>query len=372
MPLNSLLGAVIETSISFARAEAGCAGLRKAEGMVCERYFRRSKAVPLKYCWAPGRGLPGLLIENSAAYLTNDIRRDKRAAREFYAGLRVRSALSVPIQNAAGAAIGFIEVHNKKASSHFTDSDVSKLVALAQIASPGIQAFQTVERDRDQLRKFSARLMRLEEEERRRISRELHDATGQMFDALAMNLAIVRKSEERLTEKARLALAESVDLVERCSREVRTLSHLLHPPLLDELGLAAALRAYAAGFTRRSGIEVGVELPDRLGRFSREVEIALFRAIQEGLTNVRRHSGSRRAAIRLLQKDRELILEIHDEGKGMPREVQEKGEAAARMGVGLPGIEERMRDLGGLMEVSSTGGAGTTIRLIVPLSPSSL
>jgi PAS domain S-box-containing protein len=216
------------------------------------------------------------------------------------------------------------------------------------------------------LRELSGHLLRLRDTERRRIARELHDSTAQSLAALAMNLARVKEAGGALDPSATRALGESLELAASCSREIRTLSYLLHPPLLDELGLAAALRWYADGFAERSGIEVALEVAPELGRLHQEVELALFRVVQESLTNIHRHSGSSRASIHVLAAASEVVLRVVDEGRGLPLEVATEPEAAlAGVGVGIAGMRERIRQLGGRMEIRS-GGEGTTVEAALP------
>ena len=162
-------------------------------------------------------------------------------------------------------------------------------------------------------------------------------------------------------------LMSSLGIAEQCAREVRTLTYLLHPPLLEELGLGSALRGYVEGFTERSGIAVELEVPPVELRFPAEVELALFRVAQESLANVHRHSSSARARIRLRAENGELRLEICDEGRGIAPPLLEKFEGGgAGLGVGLAGMRERLRQLGGRLEVRPEN-PGTTVRATLPL-----
>ena len=216
------------------------------------------------------------------------------------------------------------------------------------------------------LRDLSARLLQSQDEERRRLARELHDSVGQLLAALSMNLANVRDDIERLNKTA-ATLTDSEALVQEMNREVRTISHLLHPPLLDEAGLESAVRWYVDGFAQRSNIKVNLDLPKELGRLPREMETALFRIVQECLTNIHRHSRSSTAAIRLRQSDGEVFVEIADQGRGIPLDKQEIMATNGMPGVGMRGMRERVRQLGGILEVSSNGsGTIITARLPVP------
>ena len=221
----------------------------------------------------------------------------------------------------------------------------------------------------ESLRDLSARLLQSQDEERRRLARELHDSVGQLLAGLSMNLANVRNDFERLNKTA-TALTDSEELGQEMSNEVRTISHLLHPPLLDETGLESALRWYVDGFAQRSNIKVDLDLPPNLGRLPREMEITAFRVVQECLTNIHRHSQSPTAIIRLHHLDGEVFLQISDSGKGMPQEQREKIALNGTPGVGIRGMRERVRQLGGTLQVESNGtGTSLTVRLPIPEKP---
>jgi two-component system NarL family sensor kinase len=217
------------------------------------------------------------------------------------------------------------------------------------------------------LQNLSGRLLRLQDDERRRIARELHDTTGQSLAALCMYLSVVSESQTHLSKVARKALWESLSLAEQCAREIRTVSYLLHPPLLDELGLVSALRWYVKGFSRRSGVSVTLRIPPKIQRFSRQVDTTLFRIVQESLTNIHRHSRSSSAAIHIDLVGDGVRMEIRDTGRGIPKRVlQSENTSTSRLGVGIPGMRERTMQLGGRMEISSSS-SGTTIRVILPI-----
>jgi signal transduction histidine kinase len=215
------------------------------------------------------------------------------------------------------------------------------------------------------LRDLSARLLELQDHERRRIARELHDSVGQMLAALSMNLSTVRADLERL-DKTAAALIDSESLVKEMSTEVRTISHLLHPPLLDEAGLASALPWFVNGFAQRSGIKVDLDLPNDFARLPSEMETAIFRVVQECLTNIHRHSGSPVAKIQVRQHEEQVFVKIEDQGKGIPPEKTETLGAAGTPGVGLRGMRERLRQLGGTLEIESSN-AGTVVAVRLPL-----
>jgi signal transduction histidine kinase len=220
------------------------------------------------------------------------------------------------------------------------------------------------------LRELTARLMQSQDDERRRIARELHDSVGQTLAALSMNLTKVETDIERLHQTAR-TIADSSTLVQEMNKEVRTISYLLHPPLLDEAGLKSALRWYVDGFTQRSGIKVDLEIAEDFGRLQSELETAVFRTVQECLTNVHRHSGSKTARVRLLRSARELRLQVEDDGGGMGAEKLDKVVSDGTPGVGIRGMRERLRQLGGTLEVNSSR-TGTIVEVRVPPSVSSV
>jgi len=216
------------------------------------------------------------------------------------------------------------------------------------------------------LRGLSTRLLQLQDEERRRIARELHDAIGQNLTALVMNLTLAHKSANKRNPKARQAISGSLEMAERCLDEMRTLSYLLHPPLLDEDGLGSALAWYVKGFTERSGIKTDLKVSSNFGRLSQEVETTLFRVVQESLSNVHRHSKSPTASIRLSRRATGVKLEITDKGQGLPTQALHSGiQNSGQLGVGIMGMSERAKQLGGRLEIDSSR-RGTTVRVVIP------
>ncbi len=229
-------------------------------------------------------------------------------------------------------------------------------------------ARQKLKQAEESLRQFSGRLLQLQDEERRRIGRELHDGSAQDLVVLAAKLAQLKRRKTISDGRARKLVCECGALAEQCVREIRTFSYLLHPPLLDEFGLEDAIRHYVQGFSQRSGISVGLEVPQRLARLKVEVELALFRVVQECLTNVHRHSRSPSAKIRIELGPSQITLEVSDEGRGITAaDPKCNRTSAAVFGVGIPSMRERMKQLGGRLEVDSSR-RGTRIRALVPLN----
>jgi len=224
-------------------------------------------------------------------------------------------------------------------------------------------------RAEEDLRRVSAEMLHLQDEERRRIGRDLHDSTGQSLAALEIELAQLERDAARWSVDAREQLERCMRLARQCSTEIRTASYLLHPPLLDELGLSSALRWLADGLRARSGLELRLQLPEGVQTVTADEELALFRVAQEALTNVQRHSSSPWVAIRLRTEPTSIVLEIEDAGRGIPAGQTDEPESSGRFaGVGVAGMRERIRQLGGTLTVESTPGGGTLVRACIALS----
>jgi PAS domain S-box-containing protein len=236
---------------------------------------------------------------------------------------------------------------------------------LIELLSAGRDITQ-LKRAEEELRQLSVSLLRSQDEERRRIARDLHDSMGQDLVALATILGQLRASIPSAKRKSRQLLSECKVLADKCIRDVRTLSYVLHPPVLDEAGLGEAIRDYVDGFTKRSGIHVELEVPPHVGRLARDIELVLFRVVQESLTNIQRHSGSQQAKIRV-NRNSHLTLEISDLGRGLSATKQRgKEEARFEVGVGIPSMQERVKLIGGRLEIDSNNH-GTTVHVTIPL-----
>jgi PAS domain S-box-containing protein len=228
-----------------------------------------------------------------------------------------------------------------------------------------VQDVSNLKRAENTVRSLSGRLLQLRDHERRRLARDLHDSLGQILSAVKMNLSYLGRDTSRLDERGRNAVVESKDLIDGCIKEVRTLSHLLHPPMLDEMGLLPAIRWFVNGFSERSGVSVTLDLPATLRRLPVEAETAAFRSIQESLTNVHRHSGSATARVSLAVDDSRLSLEVADNGCGIPSQKLSARQEGPVVGVGILGMRERIRQLGGQLDIASSE-KGTTVHVIIP------
>jgi PAS domain S-box-containing protein len=242
-------------------------------------------------------------------------------------------------------------------------SKVTRDVTERMLAQKSLQeSRRKLQSSEQSLRELSLHLLRTQDEERRRIGREIHDSLGQSLSVLKMKLDAMSSSSPTTQERL-----ECANLVEECVKEVRTISYLLYPPMLEEMGLQSAIPWYLEGFSKRSGIQTTFHAPDDFGRLSRDAELVLFRVLQESLTNVQRHSGSNTADIRISQTDNVVTLQVTDRGKGLPQSVLEQSgrDWMGSLGVGLRGMSERLRQLGGALEMSSSEN-GTQVRATVP------
>jgi PAS domain S-box-containing protein len=223
----------------------------------------------------------------------------------------------------------------------------------------------------EQLRELSNRLLKTQDDERRRIARELHDSAGQLITVLGMNLAGIA---QRVGQNPSLSetVEDTQNLVQQLSREIRTTSYLLHPPLLDENGLSQAIHWYMQGLKERSDLDIELSVPENFGRLPADLELTIFRIVQEGLTNIHRHSGSKTATIRLSRSADSVLLRIEDHGKGISPEKL-AALRAQRTGVGITGMRERVRHLKGAMDIQSNGtGATISVTFPVPMIPTSI
>jgi len=238
-----------------------------------------------------------------------------------------------------------------------------------------LQGFSKVSRNiterkraEDSVRELSGRLLQIQDEERRHFARELHDSAGQMLAALSMNLAPLETEASKIGPNAANLVRESVNLVGELSNQVRTISHLLHPPLLDEVGLSSALRLYVEGFAERSKIAVDLEIPSNFGRLLRDWETTIFRIVQESLTNIHRHSGSQVARIHVYRSETEVRVEVQDAGTGISPQKRSEMESTGKTGVGIRGMRERLRQLGGTLEIGTVpDGTGAIVIARLPI-----
>ena len=278
-----------------------------------------------------------------------------------------RSALQ---QQTRGRTAIWLEINRditerKKAEQELQKAEeqrrVARELAYSDLEKQVRERTAELEQSNQQLRQLSARLIRSQDDERRRIARELHDSAGQYLGAVSIALEMAKREQDEATRK----MEEAAEMAKGCAGEIRTISHLLHPPLLEELGLASAAHWYVEGFAVRSGIQVDVEIPKHLDRLGTDVELVLFRILQEALTNIHRHSGSKTASIRIGADGKQAWLDVRDQGKGCSNGAS--GEF--RPGIGITGMRERVKDLSGTLEITSDE-TGTRVRAVLPLAAS--
>lgn len=288
------------------------------------------------------------------------------------------SATISPVKDAAGHVIGASKVarditEQKRAADALRQSE-ERFRILSESLDSEVKA-RTLELEQrnadvimksEQLRELSWQLLRTQDEERRHIARELHDSAGQTLAVLGMNLSTIVQSAREIAPEVAESAEETQELVRQLTREIRTTSYLLHPPLLDENGLPAALSWYLRGLTERSELDIAFNISEEFGRLPRDMELVVFRLVQECLTNVHRHSASNSAVVQISRESDRVLVEVRDQGKGMSpeklAEIQLKGS-----GVGIRGMRERLRQFHGEMNIDSTS-TGTTVLVAIPLS----
>ena len=231
------------------------------------------------------------------------------------------------------------------------------------------QPAQKRNRDLARIRELTGSLLQLRDDERRKIARDLHDSMGQLLTAVSIDLSFAERESASLSPQAAKAVHEAADLVQQIIREVRTISHLLHPPLLDEAGLGSAIRCYLDGYAERSNIAVTFQFPEDFARLPIEVEMAIFRIVQEALTNIHRHSGSPSARICIGHDSQFVEVTVEDCGKGIPSKKLSDLKSNGRSGVGIRGMRERVKQFGGSLEISSNG-RGTVVAARLPFANS--
>jgi PAS domain S-box-containing protein len=255
--------------------------------------------------------------------------------------------------------------------SPMTSTGLQAVALVATELTELAEANDALRSNEEALRQLSGRLLQLQDDERRHIARDLHDITGQKLAVLGISLSQVQRAKAVVKDTdAQKLVSDCLVYTKQISEEIRTLSYVLHPPLLDELGLTSAIRWYTKGFESRTGIHVEIEIPASFERLPPDVEVTLFRIMQESLTNVHRYSGSATAFVRVLCSDSEVKLVVGDRGKGMRSDSTEavvSGDTEV-LGVGIQGMRERMRQLAGSLDIQSRLNEGTVVTATVPIS----
>ena len=282
---------------------------------------------------------------------------------------RSRVTVSVhidPVRDKSGAIVGavnfFHDITEQKLSERALRESEERFRALAESLDNQVSIRTSeLENQSSQLRDLSTRLLRSQDDERRHIARELHDSAGQLIALLSMNL---NKLSQEQGARLNRTLQDSQETVQRLSNEIRTMSYLLHPPLLDETGLCRGISLYIEGLSERSGIDIQLDCPEDFDRLPGDLELAVFRIVQECLTNIHRHSGSKTAFIRLARNHSGIVVDIQDHGRGIPSDKLIGSQV--RPGVGITGMRERVRHFGGTMKIESSG-KGTKVSVVIPI-----
>jgi len=266
-----------------------------------------------------------------------------------------------PMLDDSGVAIGIVGISQDLSSRKQAEAELQ--TAHAELEKRVRERTAELASSNQSLQRLSGQLIRAQDDERRRIARELHDSTGQVLAALSMTLSQMQKDSSAANARK---FEECRDLIASAASEIRNLSYLLHPPLIDEVGLASAVAEYVQGFQKRSGLAVQFEISRDVGRLDGNREITLFRIIQESLGNIHRHSGSSTAAVKIFCRENEIVLEIRDQGRGLPG----SSDGQSNAGVGIKGMQERLRPFGGTLRITSDG-TGTLVQVVLPRASSS-
>lgn len=304
-----------------------------------------------------GVGMNYLAVCETAAPLSREAARTARALREIMAGARAEFRMEYPCRSPEGPRWFQLRVTRPHQVP-------TRRIVIAH------EDITDVKRTQQELARLSGRLMHLQDEERRAIARELHDTTAQNLLAITLNASRLHGVFGHVEEPVHRILEETLELAEQSLQEVRTLSYLLHPPLLDDVGLVAALRWLARGFSERSGIQVDISIDDASEPLSRPIATALFRVAQEALSNVHRHSGSKQARLALYRTDEIVQLDIIDGGIGLKSPTHRNGEESQLIGVGISGMRLRLEQLGGRLDIRSSS-AGTRVTASIPVQSGS-
>lgn len=372
LDVELILDTLAQEAIQLVNGESGFAGLRTPEGMTVHKYFQDGVAIPFGHTWAPGEGVPGWVLKYKVPYGTSDAQNDPLIRHDLEINAKVHTVICTPILDTVGEVIAYFDIRNKKGEEGFTINDQEMLLTLAPVASIAIQnalAYQqriaTVDELKEsskQLEELAASLESAREEERMQISRELHDELGQALTAVKFDLSSLsdqlEHKDETLAQKAKDITSQMNTLI----KTVRRIATELRPGMLDDLGLAASMEWLAHDFEKRLGIECKLDLPEEELHLTSEQSLAIFRILQEALTNVARYADAKHVDIRLEKTGDMLDLQLHDDGRGIKKE-----DIAGQHSLGLLGMRERARYLGGSFEVKGIPNKGTTVRVSIPV-----
>jgi len=364
---KALVRKLVENAAQFLEAHGGLAGLALSskEGeteMVSESYWYRGAWHDRPRRWARFDGLPGILLENEFSYLSNDYQSDRLADDELKQKFEVRRALCVPIKDVDDRLVGFFELHKSGSTAPFTWQDTAFLESLGNTTAVAIQNAQllkTLEIRGREIESLSKGHVTRLEEERARIARELHDEAGQLLIGIKLSLQVLSHQMPKDLPELVQELDHLREQVNQATSRFKDLAKRLRPPTLDQLGLNVSICQLAAEHERRTGIPVQLDLCKQMPRLSQAAEIALYRIVQEGLTNAAKYSNASRILVSLRKTGADIELGIRDDGAGFDP-------GGVNSGLGLLGMRERASMLGARFHIASLSGAGTRIQVTVP------
>jgi PAS domain S-box-containing protein len=372
LEVETILDVLAQEAIRIVNGESGFAGLRIGNEMTVRKYYRQGEVIPFEFTWQMGQGIPGWVLKNKIPYGTSDAAQDPIMDHELSINSDVRSIICTPILDSTGDVLGYFDIRNKQDGEGFTIRDQEMLMALAPAASIAIQnglAYQQrlatvaeLKESSRQLQALAANLELAREEERTRVARELHDQLGQALTAMKYDLAWL--TDQLVDKDAKLARkAKSVTVqMDTMIKTVRRISTELRPGMLDDLGLAASIEWQARDFEKHSGIICTVSVPVEELYLERAQSLALFRILQESLTNVVRHANAQNIDVKLAATSKVVTLEIHDDGRGIKAQ-----EIAGLHSLGLLGMRERAKHLGGTFDIHGVPGDGTIVTVSIPI-----
>lgn len=369
---TQLIRHLVENAGLFLKADGGMAGLlvQTAGGeaeMVCDGLWSHHQWHDWQRRWKSGEGIAGFMLESEFPYLSNEYPTDPLADVELVQRFDVRHALAVPIKDQSEAVIGFFKLHRSTPQTPFNWQDAAFLESLANVTAVAIrnaQLLKALEARGQEIRALSANHVNRLEEERRHISRELHDEAGQILIGIKLALQVAARQIPVGQTSLRHDLDELRDQVNQATKRLKDLAQWLRPPTLDQLGLEVALRQLASDLKNRASFEVAIAVDSISPRLPQSWEIALYRVAQEALTNVLRHAEADGAELELKCEEEHIRLIVRDHGRGFHPGAANSG--AVRGGLGLLGMRERASMLGGTLTIHSAPGWGTEIRMEVP------
>lgn len=364
LDLQDILDLLNLHAVTLIGAEGGCVGLRRGSEFSCDSFLdREGEFRMVNFTWPSGTGIPGRVLESKQVYLTNDAAHDEQVSPEIRKMLGLQNVLCVPVLDIPQRQIlAFFALHNKPGG--FIESDLQIAEGIATVAAIAIQNSLTHQRvclKEDELHRLTGRLLTLQDDERRRIAHELHEQTAQDLVGIKVSLGLLRDSDSELMPADQNAVGVCLTLLHKVLTDIRSLSYGLHPHLLELANLRSTVLSYTEAFAERTGILIRADICGNVAKLPLEQDTALYRIVQEALENVRRHSETKTAMVRLVYENEQTILEVEDAGKGASLQPDQP-----TFGLGIIGMKERARQHGGSLEIRTTPGNGFKIRVQLP------